>query len=79
LSLVCFELSVCLCHRNASLERAVAGCFVRVSGAPTPRGLISHGGRLALRGTDQFAVISVLPAVFSSILVLMWVVLDGAS
>jgi hypothetical protein len=27
------ELSVCLCCRNASLERAVAGCFVRVSGS----------------------------------------------
>jgi hypothetical protein len=33
------ELSVCLCRRNASLERAVAGCFVRVSGGSYSPGL----------------------------------------
>jgi hypothetical protein len=33
------ELSVCLCRRNASLERAVAGCFVRVSGGSYSQGL----------------------------------------
>jgi hypothetical protein len=26
------KLSVCLCRRNAAIERAVAGCFVRMSG-----------------------------------------------
>jgi hypothetical protein len=33
------ELSVCLCRRNASLERTVAGCFVRVSGGSYSPGL----------------------------------------
>jgi hypothetical protein len=33
------ELSVCLCRRNASLERAVAGFFVRVSGGSYSPGL----------------------------------------
>jgi hypothetical protein len=33
------ELSVCLCHRNASLEWAVAGCFVWVSGGSYSPGL----------------------------------------
>jgi hypothetical protein len=33
------ELSVCLCCRNASLEQAVAGCSVRVSGGSYSLGL----------------------------------------
>jgi hypothetical protein len=33
------ELSVCLCHRNASLERAVAGCSARFSGGTYSPGL----------------------------------------
>jgi hypothetical protein len=33
------ELSVCLCRCNASLERAVAGCVVRVSGGSYSPGL----------------------------------------
>jgi hypothetical protein len=33
------ELSVCLCRHDASLERAVAGCFVRVSGGSYSPGL----------------------------------------
>jgi hypothetical protein len=33
------ELSVCLCRHNASLERAVAGCFVQVSGGSYSQGL----------------------------------------
>jgi hypothetical protein len=33
------ELSVCLCRCNASLERAVSGCFMRVSGGSYSPGL----------------------------------------
>jgi hypothetical protein len=33
------ELSVCLCRCNASLEQAVAGCFVLVSGGSYSPGL----------------------------------------
>jgi hypothetical protein len=33
------ELSVCLCRRNAAIKRAVAGCFVRVSGGCYSPGL----------------------------------------
>jgi hypothetical protein len=32
------ELSICLCRCNASLERAVPGCFVRVSGVSSSPG-----------------------------------------
>jgi hypothetical protein len=35
------ELSVCLCRRNDAIERAVAGCFVRVSGGCYSPGLDS--------------------------------------
>jgi hypothetical protein len=33
------ELFVCLCRRNAAIERAVAGCFMRVSGGCYSSGL----------------------------------------
>jgi hypothetical protein len=34
------ELSVCLCRRNANIECAVSGCFVRVSGGAYMPGLV---------------------------------------
>jgi hypothetical protein len=34
------ELSVCLCRRNANIERAVSSCFVRVSGGVYMPGLV---------------------------------------
>jgi hypothetical protein len=34
------ELSVCLCRRNANIECAVSGCFVRVSGLEYMPGLV---------------------------------------
>jgi hypothetical protein len=34
------ELSVCLCRRNANIERAVSGCFLRVSGGAYMPGLV---------------------------------------
>jgi hypothetical protein len=34
------ELSVCLCRQNANIERAVSGCFVRVSGGAFMPGLV---------------------------------------
>jgi hypothetical protein len=34
------ELSICLCRRNANIERAVSGCFVRVSGGAFMPGLV---------------------------------------
>jgi hypothetical protein len=34
------ELSVCLCRRNANIEHAVSGCFVRVSGGAYMPGLV---------------------------------------
>jgi hypothetical protein len=34
------DLSVCLCRQNANIERAVSGCFVRVSGGACLQGLV---------------------------------------
>jgi hypothetical protein len=36
---VLLELSVCLCRHNAAIERAVAGCFVQMSGGCYSPGL----------------------------------------
>jgi hypothetical protein len=37
---VLHELSVGLCRQNANIERAVSGCFVRVSGGAYSPGLV---------------------------------------